>query len=151
MLLNIDEQIPGVINQDFISALEQANDQAMLHPINEFQQEEGAMDPIRITIIGESVAARIGMFWKDYVSKDQPMLDYHPQISDFPLIKSITNMGQGQNTAIAYWICKSPKPKYRYEFCDHFRNKRKIEMVMNSFETSKPNIVVFHVSKCNFI
>ncbi len=138
MLDTINERIPGVINQNSVSQFKREYHK-LLHP-HEVQFDEG-LDPIRITMIGESVGMRIGMYWKEYLNFDLPSLGYTPDDSELPSLKTVTNMAFSSTPAITYWLCKHPS--YRYDFCDTVEKMEKVRKVMNSFKT-KPNIVAIH-------
>jgi peptidoglycan/LPS O-acetylase OafA/YrhL len=139
MILAMDDALPGVVNQDTILRLETEYERAMNGEEISVQNDSGELwDPIRITMMGDSVGVRIGMFWTDIVDMDIPALEDE-------LIPSIAleNGAQGGMPAIAYFACLSTHPKYQYEQCHHFK-KSTPTFVLDTIKRTTPNVVVIH-------
>jgi len=131
LLFGIDKLIPGVINQNSLALLKGEN-------------KKNDTTPLRITMIGESISLRIGMYWKDYLNLDLPTLDYHPTASEFPTIRLLNNVAVGGHAAIAYWICKT-RLAFRYNFCnDLFEKNDMIQQEIYNLETTKADVITIH-------
>jgi len=142
LLENINDLLPGVMNQNFVSQMKEDYD-LLLNPWKKLLTDTG---PIRITMIGESISLRIGMYWKEYVTIDLPSLGYEPDDSEIPSLKTISNMAVSGSSAIVFWLCKSQDPSYQFDnlLCDQFYDPQLVHGVMDSFQTTKPNIVAIH-------
>lgn len=133
LLFGINTLIPDVINQNSLELLKGGN------------KKNEVTTPLRITMMGESIGLRIGMYWKDYVNLDLPALNYHPTASQFPTMTLLNNAAVGGHAAIKYWICKSCYV-IRYSFCDGFHNERDgtIKSEVYSLETTKTDVITIH-------
>lgn len=132
LLFGINILKPDVINQSSLELLKCGN------------KKNEDTTPLRITMIGESIGLRIGMYWKDYVNLDLPALNYHPTASEFPTITLLNNAAVGGRSAIAFWICKS-RYAIRYEFCDGFHERNDmIQSEVYSLETTKADVITIH-------
>jgi len=136
-LLSANDAFPGAINQDTMSRVESDYDLEM-NGGNE--AITNGWDPMKITMIGDSVAVRIGMFWKDSISLDMPDLDNDL----FPALY-LKNLATGGYPAISYFACLSTHPNYQYKQCKQF-TKNTPSIVLDSFKSTKPNVVVVHDS-----
>eukprot|EP00492_Amphilonche_elongata_P004796 TRINITY_DN5165_c0_g1_i1.p1 TRINITY_DN5165_c0_g1~~TRINITY_DN5165_c0_g1_i1.p1 ORF type:complete len:215 (+),score=30.34 TRINITY_DN5165_c0_g1_i1:77-721(+) len=126
MAMTVDDMFPGVLNQRSMANVRRTYDVYM----------NGA--DLGITVIGESVAAKIGMLWKDQVSRDITLDEgeVYPGTEVF-------NLGHTGHTCISYFLCLIEDDYYHYDRCDQFESPVP-EEVMRSFEATKPHLVAIH-------
>lgn len=151
MIKQVEETFPGVINQYTVYKAEGLQravidnpglEQAMMEDPEGWRQHtsDGSTkwDPITMTVIGESVAERIAMFWKDYIDIDMPqaITDDDP----FPPLE-MNSLAYSGKPAIAYFVCNSKDPKYQYDHCNGFQSNEPGH-VMASIRVTKPDTVV---------
>jgi hypothetical protein len=97
--------------------------------------------PVRITIIGESVGNRIGIYWTADTNEDMVANVTEDSFLCPPVAR---NYAYFTTAAIAYFVCFINDERIEpYWFCDDFYST-KPEKIMKSFNESKPTAVAIH-------
>lgn len=141
--LAIDEVIPGVLNQKSMYLLRKTLS-------TNFGSGE-PFNPITFTMIGESVAERIGMFWKDSINQDIP-----PAIEGTGFPESeLFNLGFAAHSATSYFLCIEHYDEYPpcagYDPDDRTTAGWDPDddipaKVMQAFKLTQPDIILMHDS-----
>jgi len=139
--LEIDELIPGVLNQKSMYLLRKS--------LSTNYSSSEPFNPISFTIIGESVAERIGMFWKDSMNQDIP-----PAIEGTGFPESeLFNLGFASHAAISYFLCIEHYDEYPtcagYDPDDRTTAGPDPDddvpaKVMQAFKLTQPDIILIH-------
>jgi len=138
MIMAIDDVFPGVMNEVTVWRATEFHKSLIDGSYYEKKLSEVKWDPISMTVLGESVAERIAMFWTDYTNIDMP--EVVKEEDPFPSLEVLSLAYPGK-PAIAYFICLSEDPKYQYEHCLGF-DIDKPGNVMESIQVSKPDVIV---------
>jgi hypothetical protein len=93
-----------------------------------------------MTMIGESIAERIAMFWSDYIDIDMPLVVKDEDT--FPALQ-LMSLAYSGKPAIAYFACLSEDPNYKYEHCDGIQSEDPGH-VMDSIRMTNPDTIVIH-------
>ena len=136
LLISVNKTVDGVINQRSVFNANMRYKE-LLQMSNEEQSQSSCKD-VRVTVLGESVASRIGILWKDYIDQDLPKAN----ISKSSFCPKLTNLGFSAHSALAHYICLSPDESFHHENCS--TPSFVSQTVLSSFQDTRPDAVVIH-------
>mmetsp|Transcript_15017 Transcript_15017/g.17470 ORF Transcript_15017/g.17470 Transcript_15017/m.17470 type:complete len:997 (+) Transcript_15017:158-3148(+) len=138
MIFELDAAFPNYYNRNSIARISNEYN-AILS--GEEDVATGWGNPMKMTIMGESVAEKIGMFWSDAFAYDVVVKDD----DNMPNVK-ITNMAHSGSNSINFYVCNSEHPDYDYsEECNNFESSIPREVLM-AISLTKPDVLTFHDS-----
>ncbi|KAL7488436.1 hypothetical protein ACHAW6_014009 [Cyclotella cf. meneghiniana] len=135
LFFSIDDLTNGILNRR--SVFNSRNRYEDLLQISDSQRHTMCKE-IKLTVLGESVAEKIGIYWKDYIDYELPQAN----LTKASLCPKVTNLAYFAQSSIAHYLCLSPDESRGRQFCSEPSIVSRT--VLGSFQDTKPNAVVIH-------
>ena len=136
MVLELAEEFPGSLNYYSVYRIEQHFEELLNGdvPENEF----------KMTFVGESVAAKIGMLTADFLEEVDEMLTEEEK-EQMPVFE-VANVGHVGQPSIAYYACENDNPDFDFSVACGRGDEKVGAQVTQTFSITKPDSVVIHDS-----
>ena len=144
-LLTITDEIPGVLNNNsahnFRRKLEAVSTQ-VAH--NNITFSRSVARPLKILVLGDSVAEFLGSFWQDYVDVDmKEIMEADGSTVPYVDVLNLANSG----LAVAGFMCELQVYSQNRTFCNDEHGKalvRRTQIVVNAFAQFNADTIVVH-------
>lgn len=141
-LSTIADEIPGVLNnnsaQNFRSKLESVSTQ-VAHNNLTFSKSDAR--PLKILVLGDSVAEFLGSFWQDYVDVDmKEIMEAHGSAVPYLDVLNLAKSG----LAVAGFMCELQVYSKNRTFCNDKALVRRTQIAVNAFAQFNADTIVVH-------